>query len=187
MRSKMAKVLRILLGSLIGLLCASLQAERADRMKPMMVEADQFVRDETRRVSKFQGKVVLNKGSLQIRADEIEIVEDQAGHQSATAVGNPVQFRQKREAVNEMIEGQGRRLFYASREETVRLEEAAEMRRLVEGKPADIMQGELIVYDSRKERYEVNIAGARTEAKPQIDKAAGRVRVVIQPRPDNKP
>jgi len=121
----------------------------------MTVEADHFVHDEARRISKFQGKVILSKGSLQIRADELEVIEDQEGYQSATALGKPVEFRQKREAVNEMIEGQARKLFYSARDEIVRLEDAAEMRRVVEGKAADLMQGELIVYDSRKERYEV--------------------------------
>ncbi|NCV56645.1 MAG: lipopolysaccharide transport periplasmic protein LptA, partial [Betaproteobacteria bacterium] len=131
----------------------------------MTVEADQLIHDEARRTSNFLGKVILNKGTLQIRADEIELVEDQEGFQSARAIGKPVLFKQKREGVNEMIEGQSRRLFYASRSETVRLEEAAEMRRVVEGKAADVLQGELIVYDSRKERYEVNREGS--PANPQ--------------------
>ena len=178
---------QIMMFALAGLCSMSLHAERADRMKPITVEADQFVHDEIRKISKFQGKVILNKGSLQIRADEIELVEDQAGYQSATAFGNPVQFKQKREAVNEMIEGQSRRLFYASREETVRLEEAAEMRRVIEGKQADVMQGEIIIYDSRKERYEVNRSGSNAAGKSQNEKTSGRVRVVIQPKQESKP
>jgi len=157
-------------------------AERADRTKPMTVEADQLIHDEARRTSNFLGKVILNKGTLQIRADEIELVEDQEGFQSARAIGKPVLFKQKREGVNEMIEGQSRRLFYASRSETVRLEEAAEMRRVVEGKAADVLQGELIVYDSRKERYEVNREGS--PANPQAGNPSGRVRIVIQPKAD---
>lgn len=174
-------------GIILSLLSTPLWAERADRLKPMTIEADHFVHDEARRISRFQGKVILNKGTLQIRADELEVIEDQAGYQSATALGKPVHFKQKREAVNEMIEGNALKLFYSTREETLRLEQSAEMRRVVEGKPADLMQGELIVYDSRKERYEVSRSGASPSAIPQATNPSGRVRVVIQPKPESKP
>ena len=174
------------LGLILGLMCTPLSAERADRLKPMTVEADYFVHDEARRISNFRGNVILIKGTLQIRADELEVIEDKAGYQSATALGKPVQFKQKREAVNEMIEGESRKLLYSSREETVRLEESAEMRRLVEGKPADVMQGELIVYDSRKERYEVSRSGSTPNLSRQATNPSGRVRVVIQPKPESK-
>ena len=186
--SQALRIKTLCLSLMLGLVSPSLFAERADRTKPMTVEADHFVHDEARRISKFQGKVILTKGSLQIRADEIEVIEDQEGYQSATALGKPAEFRQKREAVNEMIEGQARKLFYSARDEIVRLEDAAEMRRVVEGKAADLMQGELIVYDSRKERYEVNRAGSpASSTSAQASNPSGRVRVVIQPKAESKP
>ncbi|NCZ75577.1 MAG: lipopolysaccharide transport periplasmic protein LptA [Betaproteobacteria bacterium] len=165
-----------------GLACEGLKPVVAIYSTFLQRGYDQLIHDEARRTSNFLGKVILNKGTLQIRADEIELVEDQEGFQSARAIGKPVLFKQKREGVNEMIEGQSRRLFYASRSETVRLEEAAEMRRVVEGKAADVLQGELIVYDSRKERYEVNREGS--PANPQAGNPSGRVRIVIQPKAD---
>jgi lipopolysaccharide export system protein LptA len=62
------------------------------------------------------------------------------------------------------------------------------MRRVVEGKAADLMQGELIVYDSRKERYEVNRAGSpASSTSAQASNPSGRVRVVIQPKVESKP
>ena len=104
--SQATRIKTLCLSLMLGLVSPSLFAERADRTKPMTVEADHFVHDEARRISKFQGKVILSKGSLQIRADELEVIEDQEGYQSATALGKPVEFTQKREAVNEMIDGQ---------------------------------------------------------------------------------
>jgi lipopolysaccharide export system protein LptA len=187
-RARQAGVISTMVfGLILSLLSTPLWAERADRLKPMTIEADHFVHDEARRISRFQGKVILNKGTLQIRADELEVIEDRAGYQSATALGKPVHFKQKREAVNEMIEGNALKLFYSAREETVRLEESAEMRRVIEGKAADLMQGELIVYDSRKERYEVSRSAASPNAAPQATNPSGRVRVVIQPKPESKP
>ena len=176
----------IISGLFASVLSRPVFAERADKMKPMTIEADHFVHDEARRISNFRGNVILVKGTLQIRADELEVIEDKAGYQSATALGKPVQFKQKREAVNEMIEGESRKLFYSAREETVRLQDAAEMRRVIEGKPADVMQGELIVYDSLKERYEVSRSGGTANLSPQTTNPSGRVRVVIQPKPESK-
>jgi lipopolysaccharide export system protein LptA len=50
------------------------------------------------------------------------------------------------------------------------------------------MQGELIVYDSRKERYEVNRAGSpASSTSAQASNPSGRVRVVIQPKVESKP
>ena len=60
------------------------------------------------------------------------------------------------------------------------------MCRVIEGKPADVMQGELIVYDSRKERYEVSRSGGTANLSPQTTNPSGRVRVVIQPKPESK-
>ncbi|MFM7256903.1 MAG: LptA/OstA family protein, partial [Betaproteobacteria bacterium] len=72
-------------------------AERADRDKPTNIEADHLVHDQAKRTSRFRGQVILTKGTLQIRADDLEVIEDEAGFQSASALGKPVRFRQKLE------------------------------------------------------------------------------------------
>ena len=48
-------------------------AEKADRDKPMNIEADNLVHDELSQVSIFTGRAVLTKGSLVMRGSRIEI------------------------------------------------------------------------------------------------------------------
>jgi lipopolysaccharide export system protein LptA len=157
-------------------------AERADRDKPTNIEADHLVHDQAKRTSRFRGQVVLTKGTLQIRADDLEVMEDEAGFQSASAMGKPVRFRQKLEGRNEFIEGQSLRLYYDGRNEVVRLQQQAEVRRMVDGKSVDLMQGELIVYDARSDQYEVNRGAQGSAPGPTAENPTGRVRVVIQPK-----
>ncbi|MBM3378670.1 MAG: lipopolysaccharide transport periplasmic protein LptA [Betaproteobacteria bacterium] len=157
-------------------------AERADRDKPTNIEADHLVHDQAKRTSRFRGQVILTKGTLQIRADDLEVIEDDAGFQSASALGKPVRFRQKLEGRNEFIEGQSLRLNYDGRNEVVRLQQQAEVRRMVDGKSADLMQGDLIVYDARSDQYEVNRGAPGSAPGPTAENPTGRVRVVIQPK-----
>jgi len=51
-------------------------AERADRDKPINIESDSMISDGAKKVSTFEGKVVLVQGSLIIRADRIVVRQD---------------------------------------------------------------------------------------------------------------
>ena len=44
-------------------------AEKADREKPMQIEADRVSLDDLNKVSVFEGNVVLTQGTLLVRAD----------------------------------------------------------------------------------------------------------------------
>jgi lipopolysaccharide export system protein LptA len=94
--------------------CAALTsqawAEKADRNKPMNVEADVLRYDDLQQTTVFSGKVVLTKGSITIRGARLEVRQDAEGYQYGTVTGSaadPAFFRQKREGVDEFIEGRG--------------------------------------------------------------------------------
>ena len=90
-------------------------AEKADRDKPMHIEADNLVHDELRQVSIFTGRAVLNKGTMVMRGSKIEIREDADGYQYGIILPEPNKrafFRQKREGVDEFVEGEGQRIDY---------------------------------------------------------------------------
>src|SRR4029079_12914071 len=70
-------------------------AEKADKEKPTHIEANKMSSDDTRRLSIFEGNVVLTKGTQVVRADRIVVRQDADGFQFATATGKPVRFRQK--------------------------------------------------------------------------------------------
>ncbi len=71
--------------------------EKADGDKPTQIEANRMSSDETRRLTIFEGSVLLTKGTMIVRADRIVIRQDAEGYQYATATGAPVRFRQRQD------------------------------------------------------------------------------------------
>jgi len=136
--------------------------------------------DLQKQIVVFNGDVVVSKGTLLIRAARIEVRETD-GYQFATASGQGgklATFRQKREGVNEFIEGEAERLEYDAKTDTVRFVNKAQVRRLRGTEVADEAHGALIVYDNTAEVFTVSGgAAAATPANP-----TGRVRVVLGPR-----
>ena len=162
-------------GCVLAVGAAPSWAEKADRNKPLTVEADQQSRiDIAKRIVAFSGNVVITQGTMSIRADRVEVRETAGGYHQASATGRPIVFRQKRDGVDEVIEGRAERLEYDARAETVRLAGAAVVRRLRGTDVLDEISGELITYSGGLEVFEVS--GGST--------AGSRVRAVLNPRPD---
>ncbi|MCU0232207.1 MAG: lipopolysaccharide transport periplasmic protein LptA [Acidobacteria bacterium] len=165
---------------LLGVLSGGLAfAERADRDKPVNIEADSMQYDDSKQVNVFNGNVTLTKGTILIRADRLVLRQDPEGNQHGTAYGNPASFRQKRDGVDEFIVGTGQQLVYDGKSEIVRLEQRATLKRLQSERVTDEVHGNLIVYDSRSEFFDVR-SGGPASATPE--NPGGRVRVVIQPK-----
>ncbi len=159
---------------------AAAWAEKADRTRPMTLESDQpCTVSLLKQTSVCSGNVVISQGTLQLRADRLELRETPEGYQMAVAIGSaakPATYRQKRDGADEVVEGQAQRIDYDSRAGTLRFEGAAVVRRLRGGTVADEIQGQQIVWDSTAESFNVR-GGAATATNP-----GGRVRAVITPR-----
>ena len=157
------------------------QAEKADRFKALNVEADQPGRiDLLNQYVVFNGNVVVTKGTMTIRAARIEVRETPDGYHSAVALGSadkPATFRQKRDGVDEYIEGEAERLEYDGKSDTIRFVTNASVRRLRGSGVADEISGNLVSYDSITEVFSVSGGAASTPANP-----GGRVRAVLTPR-----
>ena len=155
-------------------------AEKADRSKPLHVEADLPGKiDLLKQFVVFNGNVVVTQGTMTIRADRIEVHETPDGYHSAVAIGTPgkpATFRQKRDGVDEWITGEAERLEYDGKADTVRFVNRASVRRLRGSTVADEITGNVITYDSISEVFSVS-GGAATAANP-----GGRVRAVLTPR-----
>jgi len=151
-------------------------AERADRDKPTQLEANRMSADDARRVSIFEGNVVLVKGTITLRADRVVVRVDADGFQHATATGSPVRFRQKGDGTPERpgvwTEAEALRAEIDGRNERVELFERARVTR-----DQDEVRGEYILLDQRSEFFSVSAAKGATPAA-----AEGRVRAVIQPK-----
>lgn len=167
-----------LAGALVGM---PAQAEKADRFKPLNVEADQPGRiDLLNQFVVFNGNVVVTKGTMTIRAGRIEVRETPEGYHSAVAIGSagkPATFRQKRDGVDEWIEGEAERLEYDGKTDTIRFVTNAAVRRLRGSTVADEIAGNVVSYDSIGEVFSVSGGAAATPTNP-----GGRVRAVLTPR-----
>jgi len=159
---------------LILLAPAAALAEQADRDKPINLEADTVTVDDATKLSTYQGNVQLTQGTLLIRADKLVVKEDASGLQHGTAYGNPASFRQKREGLDEYVEGYGQRIEYDGKSDKVELFTQARMKR-----NQDEVRGNYISYDAKTEFFQV-LGGGKEAAAPGKDK--GRVRAVIQPK-----
>lgn len=161
------------------LLAAPVRAEQADRNQPLNFSADSARVDDTQRINILTGNVEITKGSMVFRAARVEVRQNPDGTQTANARGagnGRAYFRQKREGLDEFIEGEGERIEYDGASDTVRFTGRAIMRRLRGTALADEVIGQTIVYDNRTEVFQV-VGGAGSAT------SGGRVRGVIAPRP----
>jgi lipopolysaccharide export system protein LptA len=167
-----------LLLAALALSCASALAERADRDKPMTIDADALRHDDQKLITVFTGQVTVTKGTIHMRGARIEIRQDGKGNQFGVLTPEPGQrvfFRQKREGLDEFMEGEGERIEYDSAADTVRILRRGELRRLVGTQVADEISGNLIVYNNTTEVFTV-------DGLPGEPGRGGRVRAVLAPR-----
>ena len=172
---------RLAVAMLVALAALPAVAERADRDKPMNIEADALRYEDKLQLSTFTGNVVVTKGTIVMRGARLEVRQDGEGHQSGTMFGAPGKrafFRQKREGVNEFIEGEADRIEYDGKTDIVRFVQHAEMRRLVGTALQDEVTGDVIVYNNSTEVYTVDSAPPAAGTPT----GKGRVRAVLAPR-----
>ena len=73
--------------------------------------------------------MIITQGTLSIRADRIVFKQNNDNSLSATAYGNPVAIRQKRDGVDEYYEGYAQRVEYDGAKELVELFDRALLKR----------------------------------------------------------
>ena len=154
---------------------APVHAEKADRNKPIHLEADRVTVDDLKQISTFIGNVVLTQGSMVLRGEKMEVRQDRDGFKQGTVWGNLAYFRQKREGADDMIEGWSERIEYDSRADKVQMFNRAMLKR-----GQDEARGNYISYDVGTEFFQVTGSGTRTASAPASE---GRVKVIIQPKP----
>ena len=144
-------------------------AEKTDRDKPINVVADTSTLDDLNKVSVLEGNVVITQGTMTIRATKVIMKQLPDGTQTATAFGNPVAMRQKRDGVDEYVEAYAQRVEYNDRSELIQLFDNAHV---VSGKN-----------DVRNVYIAYNMSTEKAEAKcpPGTTQCGQRVHATIQP------
>jgi lipopolysaccharide export system protein LptA len=159
----------------LALAAAPARAEQADSSKPTQIEANRMHADDAKRTNTFEGNVVVNRGTLNIRADRIVVRQDADGNQYATATGNPVRFRQRQdpkppETEGIWLEGEAKRIEIDEKAGKIELFDSARVNR-----GGDEVTGNYILVDQRSDLFTVTPG-----------KGEGRVRATIQPKPPEK-
>jgi len=150
-------------------------AERADRDKPMQLEANRISIDDAKKIQILEGDVVVIKGTMVLKADKVVITEDKYGFQLGVATGGKdglARIRQKREGLEEYIDGEAERIEYNTNTEVAEFFRRAWVR-----SGDDQVKGDYIWYDAISEKYLVT-AGKGSDPKGQ----PARVRAIIQPK-----
>jgi lipopolysaccharide export system protein LptA len=185
--SKIHAFMKTTLTSLFLTVCLALaagqvHAEKADRDKPMNIEADSLRYDDQRQTSVFTGRVVLTKGTILIRGAKVDVRQDSDGNQFglvSSEANKQAFFRQKREGVDEYIEGEGDTIEYDSRADTVKFVTNAKLRRYRGATLSDEFTGGVIQYNNTTEIFTIDGAVAKTAGEK-----GGRVRAMLTPKSD---
>ena len=147
-------------------------AERGDREKEIVVGADRLTADDANRTSTFEGNVVVTQGTMRMTAGRVVVREDAQRHKFYVASGAPVTFRQKRDNVDEWIEGFAERAEWDDREEFLKLYNKARVK-----SNQNELTGDFISYDMKRAVAEVSGAPPGKAAPAET----GRVKVIIMP------
>lgn len=161
------------------LLTGAAQAEKADRNLPLNAESDTLRYDDARQTSIFTGNVIITKGTIVIRGAKVEVRQDAQGNQFGTVNGSPGFFRQKRDGVDEFIEGTAQRIEYDSQADTVRFVGDAVLKRFKGAQLNDETTGSVIVYNNTSDVFTVDGGAANRTA----NNPTGRVRAMLTPVP----
>jgi lipopolysaccharide export system protein LptA len=145
-------------------------AEKADREKEIVVNANRLTADDAKKTSTFEGNVVVTQGTMRMTAERVTVREDAQRHKYYVANGNPVTFRQKLDNSDEWVEGFAQRAEFDDRNDILRLYDNARVKR-----DQNEITGNFISYDMRKELAEV------TGAPPGAPSTGSRVKAVILP------
>lgn len=187
---KNRSLLPILLLTALAGVHGAVHAEKADRAKPMNIEADALRHDELKQTSVFTGRVVMTKGSIVLRGARLDVRQDADGYQYGVVTaeaGKRAFFRQKRDtlpgAPDEFIEGESETIEYDGKADNVRFITRAELRRYRGSALSDEITGAVIVYNNLTDVFTVDGQRTRsTNAAGDVPTSGSRVRAVLAPK-----
>ena len=167
------------LAALAAVVAAPLaHAEKADKAKPISFTADQPTEvDFEKRVGTLKGNVVITQGTLTIKADRIDFKQNADNSLSATAFGNPIAFRQKKDDSDEYFEGFAQKAVYDGSKDLLELFDRALLREGI-----NEIRSNYISYNSTTNLFR---GEGRPDAPGVSDGPGAKLRGVFQPRSDS--
>jgi lipopolysaccharide export system protein LptA len=175
-----AAVACLMVGAALGV-APPAAAEKADREKNIEFQGDTGGGNADTKTGELVGHVIITQGTMTLQADRVTFKQNADNSMSATAYGNPVRFREKRDNADDYYEGYAQRIVYDGEKRFIELFDDALLK-----KSGDEIRSNYITYSAATEKF---TAEGRPDAKPP---AAGerplgaRVRGTFQPRSDDK-
>lgn len=164
-----------LLGLVLCLGASHAWALKSDSKQPIHLEADSADIDDATKTSVFTGNVVMTQGSIRITGNYLKTIQKatKGGGDSYLAKGGPAHFEQEVEGKpGEFVRGHADAIQYYSDSEFLHLIGNAYI-----NQEGDTVQTDQITYDRLRSLVK---GGAAAKGKE-------RVRMVIQPKKDDKP
>ena len=155
-------------------------AEQADRDKPINFSAEQPAEvDFQKRVGTLRGNVIITQGTITVHADKIDFKQNSDNSLSATAYGDPISFRQKKDGSDEYYEGFAQRAVWDGQKNTLELFDRALLKQ-----GTDELRSNYIWYNNATGQF-------KAEGRPDDPDAKGgpgsRVVGVFQPKGETMP
>jgi lipopolysaccharide export system protein LptA len=155
-------------------------AQNDDKKQPINYSANSGDVNYQTKIGNLSGNVVITQGTMTIRADRVVFKQNPDNSVSATAYGNPITFRQKREGVDEYFEGYAQRAEYDGEKTLLELFDRALLKR-----GQDEIRSNYISYNTRTELFRAE-GRPDAPATPQDAGPGARVRGVFQPKSEGK-
>ncbi|MEP6678496.1 MAG: lipopolysaccharide transport periplasmic protein LptA [Betaproteobacteria bacterium] len=170
----------VLLAALGGLAFAPhALAEKADKGKRINFSAEQPLEvDIEKRSGTAKGNVVITQGTITIKADRIDFKQNADDSLFATAYGNPITFRQKKDDSDEYYEGAAQKAIFDGAKDLLELFDRAILKQ-----GGDEIRSNYISYNNGTG---VMRAEGRPDAPEAVDGPGQRVRGTFQPRAESK-
>jgi lipopolysaccharide export system protein LptA len=156
-------------------------AEKGDRDKPIFFNGNTAGADFGTKGGELVGNVVVTQGTLTIHADRIIFHQNPDNTLSATAYGNPVSFREKRDGSDEYNEGFAQRVVYDGSKRFVELFDRALLKRT-----GDEIRSNYISYNADTDVFKAEGRPDTAATNPNDAPLGSRVRGVFQPQTKDK-
>ncbi|UHQ54811.1 lipopolysaccharide transport periplasmic protein LptA [Microbulbifer sp. YPW16] len=142
----------------------------SDRQQPVKVNAQKLEANRGKNLSVYSGNVVITQGSLQIRADRVEVHGNPEGEiRRVIATGNPAHFQQQMQQSQNLVKARARRIEFKVNADELQLTGDAHVDR-----DGNTLAAERIDYDLNSEKMQA-----------QGQSGDGRVEMIW--KPERKP
>ncbi|MCA0901730.1 lipopolysaccharide transport periplasmic protein LptA [Microbulbifer agarilyticus] len=121
-----------------------------DRQQPVKVSADNLEANRSKNLSIYSGNVVISQGSLQIRADRVEVHGNSKGEiNKVVATGKPAHFQQQVEESTNPVKARAQRIEFLVARDALQLTGEAFVDR-----DGNTLSAERIDYDLNSEQMQ---------------------------------